>query len=442
MSFDLIIKKAHIILSDSQKEGDVAIKQGKITLIDTNIDQEANQVIDASGLYLLPGIIDSQVHFREPGLTHKEDIACGSKAAALGGVTTFFEMPNTNPPTSTVEALSEKVEIAKKVSYTNLGFFMGGTGKNLEELENGERTLGCIGTKIFFGSSTGDLLLNDVEKIEQIFRTLKRPIAIHSEDENRLQERLHIKDQADSVLDHEKWRDEDVAFMATEKLISLAKKTNKKIHLLHITSKKEMEFLAENKDICTVEVTPQHLLLHSPECYQKMGTYVQMNPPIRGADHQKALWKGLEEGVVDVIGSDHAPHTKSEKERGYPFSPSGMPGVQTMFPIMLNFVNQKKLTLERMVDLLCKRPAELYGIENKGEIKEGADADLVLVDLKKTHVFSHEDMASKCGWTPFAGMTSIGMPVATIVNGVMVMKDGKLIDHDGQTFGRPVQVGR
>ena len=424
--FDLILKNAMNVSSQTQKKQDVAIKDGKIAKVAELIEDEAKEVIDLTGKYLLPGVIDSQVHFREPGLVHKEDLETGSRAAALGGITTFFEMPNTNPATTTKASIEEKLEIARSKCITNYQFYVGATAENLDDLIEATKVDGCCGIKIFLGSSTGDLLLYEDEKLKDIFKNTTGMIACHSENEVMLRERLPIKEKATSPHEHPVWRDEQTALTSTQKLIGLARECNRKVHVLHITTKEEMEFLAENKDVCTVEVTPQHLTLSAPECYDNLGTYAQMNPPIRSADHTQGLWKGIQNKTVDVIGSDHAPHTREEKDKGYPNSPSGMPGVQTLLPIMLDHVNNGRLDLQHLVKLVCENPADLWDL-NKGYVEVGRDADITIVDLNKTHMISNNEQASKCGWTPFHGRKITGMPIYTIVRGEIVMKNGDLL---------------
>lgn len=433
--WDILVKGATILSSEGKIITDLAIKDGKIDKIASTLEEAASEIIEAQGLLLMPGVIDTQVHLREPGLTHKEDLETGGRSAVLGGVTTFLEMPNTNPPTTTPESIAVKVDLASGRSYANFGFFMGATDSNLESLKRVADVKGCSGIKIFLGSSTGDLLLYDAKILRQIFRETTGMIAIHSEDEERLIERKPIRDAATSPLAHPEWRDMHSALDSTIRVVGLAREEKRSLHILHITTKEEIDFLAQNKDLMTVEVTPQHLTLHSPDCYERLGTLAQMNPPIRTKDHQDGLWKGLTDGTVDVIGSDHAPHTLEEKNRGYPNSPSGMPGLQTTLPLMLNHVSKGKLTLERMFDLLCKRPSELYNLHSKGDIKEGLDADLVLVDLKREHVLKNAEMATKCGWSPFDGMKVTGMPIKTIVGGKIVMSEGKII---GTPNGQPI----
>jgi dihydroorotase len=435
LSFDLLIKNAQIVSSAGTVKADVGVKGGKIKLVGDAADVSAKETIEAAGLLLFPGIIDTQVHFREPGPTHKETIETGSMAAALGGVTTFFEMPNTNPSTTSEETINQKIEIAKKNSYVNFGFFMGATGNNTEELLKIPHLPGCPGIKIFLGSSTGDLLLHEPEKLKEIFSKSKSVIALHSEDELMLVARSNIRDQAKSVHDHEKWRNWETAFSSSSKVIELAKQCKRKVHLLHITTKQEVELIENNKSFCTAEVTPQHLTLFAPDCYDGLGTYAQMNPPIRDIEHQEALWEGLRRNVFYVIGSDHAPHTREEKDKGYPHSPSGMPGVQTLLPIMLEHAFQGRLTVEKLCELVCENPSKLYHLKTKGHIKEGFDADLTLVDFTKEVTIQNEKMASKCGWTPFHGMKVHGDIKMTIVNGHIVMRDGQLLDKG---HGKPI----
>jgi len=425
-TFDLIVKNGTLTTSQSKQNADIAIKDGKIAKIG-DISEDATKVIDASGLNILPGLIDTQVHFREPGLTHKEDLKSGSRAAALGGICTFFEMPNTKPATTSVDSVKEKIELARQKSYTNFGFYIGGSEKNLEEILKSEDLEGCCGLKIFLGSSTGDLLLYKREILLDIFKKVKMPIAVHSESEPRLVERMPIRDNATSVHAHYEWRDAISALESTKMIIDVAKEAGRKVHVLHITTKEEMEFLAQNKEHCTVEVTPQHLTLFAPDIYDKIGTFAQMNPPIRTADHKDGLWTGLNNGTVDVLGSDHAPHSIEEKEKGYPHSPSGMPGVQTIFPVMLKHMNEGKITLEKIIELLSETPAKLYSL-NKGRLEVGADADLTLLNLNEAWTIQNEDQASKCGWTPFAGMEIKGRPVGTVVMGQVAMLNGEVFE--------------
>ncbi len=437
--FDLIIRNGTIVSSSGLELLDIGIKNGKITHLEKSIKEKSKEEVNALGHHILPGVIDSQVHFREPGLTHKEDIHTGSKAAILGGVTTFLEMPNTSPPCTSAEHIQTKVNIGKETSFSDFGFFMGATGENLDDLLNADNTEGCCGVKIFLGSSTGSLLLYDKDKLKKIFSTLKCPIAVHSESEEMLNDRISIRDDAVNVHAHYKWRSAETAFESTKMIIEIAKETKRKVHILHVTTKDEIEFLKNNKEHCTVEITPQHLTLFAPDSYNELGTFAQMNPPIREKFHQDGLWQGLINGTADVIGSDHAPHTKEEKSKAYPLSPSGMPGVQTLLPIMLDHCLNGKLSLEKLVELICERPAKLYSLLGKGMIAIGKDADLVILDLEQEYILKDEDMGSKCGWTPFHNKKVKGKILKTYHAGNLIVSDGKII---GTPSGHPIKKGK
>lgn len=427
--FDLVIRNATFLSGGQPTIADIGIYGKKIKKIEKNLQGKSLEEFDASGLQVFPGVIDSQVHFREPGLVHKEDLYTGSLSAALGGVTTFFEMPNTNPATTTVDAIKEKIALAAEKSLVNYGFYIGATGDNLEELIKAQEIEGCCGVKIFLGSSTGSLLLYDRDKLLEIFKNLKCPIAVHSESEVILNQRKSIRDNAKSVHAHYEWRNVDSAVESTKMILSVAKEADRKVHLLHISTRDEMDIIEKNRNHCTVEVTPQHLSLYAPDIYDIIGTFAQMNPPIREKIHQEGLWQALHNGLVDVIGSDHAPHTIEEKNKGYPNSPSGMPGVQTIFQMMLHHHLSGKLSLVKLQELMCETPAKLYGL-NKGQIKEGFDADFTIADLKGDHLITNEEQASKCGWTPYNGMKIKGRIVSTIVMGSIVMLNGKILHEN------------
>jgi dihydroorotase len=412
----------------------VGVKQGKIAKISSS-PLEGIQEINLQGLTLLPGIIDSQVHMREPGMTHKEDLEAGTRAAALGGITSVFEMPNTVPATTTKALLEDKFKRAAGRAWVNHGFFIGGSPENVDELALLEKLPGCPGIKIFMGSSTGSLLVEDDPTLEKIFRQGSRRVILHSEDEMRLRSRKHIAVESKSVLDHPVWRDELTALMSTERLLKLSRLTGRKVHVLHVTTAEEMSLLARNKDIASVEVLPQHLTLSAPECYERLGTLAQQNPPIRGKHHQEALWKAVNNKTVDVIGSDHAPHTLEEKAKEYPGSPSGVPGVQTLLPLMLNHIHEGRLSLERFLEMVCENPRWVFGCQTKGRIEEGLDADFTVVDLKIQKTISNSWIASRCGWTPFDGMEVAGWPQMTIVGGHVVMRDDQIL---GSPLGKPV----
>ena len=435
-TFDLVLKGATIVNHAGESVADLAIGDGRIAALGDIAASSAGRVIDARGLHILPGVIDSQVHFREPGLEHKEDLASGSRAAVLGGVTAVFEMPNTKPATTTAEALTDKVARARNRMHCDFAFFVGATKQNIDELPTLERLEGSAGIKIFAGSSTGDLLVDDEDSLSRILGKISRRASFHSESEMRLQERAGVK-RAGDVSSHSEWRDAEAALASTEMLLRLARQAGKRIHILHVSTAAEMQLLALNKDIATVEVTPQHLTLIAREAYASIGSRAQMNPPLRDKSHQDILWWGLDQGVVDVLGSDHAPHTLEEKEAAYPASPSGMPGVQTLVPVMLDHVNKGRLTLARFVDLTSAGPQRIFGIAGKGRIAVGYDADLTVVDLKLQKTITDDWIASKCGWTPFAGRNVQGWPVGTILRGNIAMWDGEL----GQPSGAPVRFG-
>jgi dihydroorotase len=380
-------------------------------------------------------VIDTQVHFREPGLEWKEDLETGARAAVLGGVTAVFEMPNTQPTTTDADALADKLERARGRMACDHAFYVGGTHENAHLLGELERLPGCCGVKVFMGASTGTLLVPDDAGVSDILRHTHRRATFHSEDEMRLAERRPLAREGDWTS-HEEVRDAASALRSTERLLRIARELGKRIHVLHVTTAEEIELLAQHRDIASVEVTPQHLTLTAPEAYQRLKALAQMNPPIRGAQHQAGLWRGIVQGVADVLGSDHAPHTLEEKARPYPASPSGMPGVQTLVPVMLDHVAKGRLTLERFVDLTSAGAQRIFGIAGKGRMAEGWDGDLTLVDLKARRTLDHADMASRCGWTPFHGMEVQGLPAATIVRGRVVMRDGEIV---APGLGQPVR---
>jgi dihydroorotase len=405
----------------------IGIIGGKIVAIGDRVHEGAQETIDASGLFVLPGVIDSQVHFREPGLTHKEDLETGTRGAVLGGITSVFEMPNTNPSTTTAEAFSEKLQLAKGRTWCDYSFFIGASPENISQLASLEKHPNCCAIKIFMGSSTGSLLIEDDANLRAILATGHRRVALHSEDEARLKERRSIVEGKNDPRLHPIWRDEQTAILATTRLIKIAHDTRRHVHVLHVTTAEEMDILRKAKDIATCEVTPQHLTLVAPDCYEELGTLAQMNPPIRDLRHRDALWKAVNDGTVTVIGSDHAPHTLAEKAKPYPTSPSGMTGVQTLVPIMLDHVNHGRLTLERFVELSCRNNARIYGAIGKGEISVGYDADFTLVDLAHEREITNSWIASRVGWSPYQGKRVKGWPKATIIRGRVVMREDELL---------------
>ncbi|MBT9554400.1 MAG: dihydroorotase [Myxococcales bacterium] len=423
-AFDLLIVGGSVVTPGGILRADVGIRAGRIAAIGSLAEAATEDRLDATGLHVLPGAIDTQVHFREPGLEHKEDIGSGSASAVLGGVTAFMEMPNTKPSTTTAELLAWKVARAKATSWADFAFFVGACPENADITGELERLPGAAGIKVFMGSSTGSLLVDDLGVLEAVLRSGRRRVAVHAEDERRLEARRAL---ACVVADHPVWRDEIAAVTAVEQLLPLARRVGRPVHVLHVTSRGELPLLAAYKDIASFEVTPQHLTFAAPECYERLGTLAQMNPPIRGEEHRAALWWAVNSGLVDVIGSDHAPHSIEEKSQSYPNTPSGMPGVQTLLTVILDHVAAGRLSLERAVDLTAAGPARVYGLARKGRIAVGYDADLALVDLAARRTFTREMAASRCGWSPFEGVTFQGVPVATIVRGRLVMRDGELI---------------
>ncbi len=425
-TFDLVLKGGTVATPGGIGIADVAVKDGKIVGIGSYDATQAGEVFEAHGLHVLPGVIDSQVHFREPGLEWKEDLETGSRCAALGGVTAVFEMPNTDPSTTNPEMMADKLARAKGRMHVDHAFYAGATHDNQKELQEMERMPGCCGVKVFMGASTGQLLVEDDEGVERVLNAISRRAAFHSEDEYRLADRRKLAVQGDWTS-HPVVRDAEAAISSTRRLIRLARKTGKRIHVLHVTTGEEMEMLAANKDVATCEVTPQHLTLVGPEDYVRLKGYAQMNPPIRDAHHRAALWTAVNQGIPDVLGSDHAPHTKEEKARPYPASPSGMPGVQTLVPVMLTHVADGKMSLERFIELTSAGPQRVFGIAGKGRIAQGYDADFTVVDLHAKKTITHEWSASRCGWTPFDGMEAKSWPIATFVRGVLVMMEGALV---------------
>ena len=430
---DLIIKNGSCYIDKDLKNQDIAIKDSKIIKIG-KIDSEAKEIFDAKGLIVLPGCIDTQTHFREPGSTDTEDLHSGSRAAIAGGITSVFEMPNTNPPTSNKLEFKKKLDLAKNRMYCNYAFYFGATPDNATELENLKDLEGCCGIKLFAGSSTGNLLVQHEEDIEKVFKSSSKVVSVHSEDEEILNINQKLIKDGD-VHSHPIWRSEECAISSTRRIVKIAERYKKKAHILHVTTKQEIDFLSQHKGNITFEITPQHLTIYAPNCYDELGTYAQMNPPIRDKSHYDRLWYGVKNNLNDTIGSDHAPHLKKNKDKSYPNSPSGMPGVQTLMPVMLNHVNNGKLSLEQLMNSVCENPAKIFGIKNKGFIKEGFDADFTIIDLNKIIEIKNEKIESKCGWSPFHGYKFKGTPVATIINGEIKMKDGMILgDPTGESI--------
>ena len=433
--FDLVIRGATVVSYDGAGVRDIGIRGGRTAALGDLRTAKAPDILDAGGLYVLPGVIDSQVHFREPGLEQKEDLETGARAAVMGGVTAVFEMPNTKPLTTDAAALADKVRRARNRMYCDFAFYVGGTRENIDELPALERLEASAGIKVFMGASTGDLLVEDEPSLDRIIAKISRRAAFHAEDEARLRARAHLRRPGDASS-HPVWRDEEAAMIATKRLVGLAEKHGKRVHVLHISTVDEIVWLRDHKEWASCEVTPNHLTLTAPECYERLGTFAQMNPPVRDARHQAGIWAGIADGTVDVLGSDHAPHTEEEKHHPYPDSHSGMTGVQTLVPIMLDHVNAGRLSLARFVDLTSAGPQRLFGIRNKGRIAVGYDADLTIVDMNRTETITNAWIQSRSRWTPFDGKQVKGWPVGTFVRGRRVMWQGAI---EGAAAGAPVQ---
>ena len=431
---DLIIKNGQCFVDGGLKNVDVAIIQGKIHKIGQITDQ-AKEIIDAEGQIVLPGCIDTQTHFREPGSTDTEDLHSGSRAAIAGGITSVFEMPNTNPPTSNMRELQRKLDLAKKRMYCNYAFYFGATANNSEDLSSLSGLEGCCGIKLFAGSSTGNLLVAEEDDIDKVFKNSSKVVAVHSEDEAILKVNKKLIKNGD-VHTHPVWRSAECAMSSTRRIVRIAEKYNKKAHVLHISTKEEIDFLSQHKGNITFEITPQHLTLFAPDCYDRLGTYAQMNPPLRDKSHYDRLWFAVKNNLNDTIGSDHAPHLIENKNKEYPNSPSGMPGVQTLMPVMLNHINEGRLSLNQLINFVCENPVKIFGIKNKGFIREGYDADFTIVDMNKTIEIKNKNIESKCGWSPFDGYKFKGTPVFTIIGGEIKMKEGKIL---GDPSGKPMQ---
>lgn len=433
-TFDLILAGGTVHTPGGAGVADIGVRDGRIAAIGVGLG-DAGERIDCAGLDVLPGVIDSQVHFREPGLEEKEDLESGSRSAVLGGVTAVFEMPNTKPNTDSAEAIADKLARAKGRMWCDHAFYVGATAHNAEHLGELEMLPGTAGVKIFMGASTGDLLVAEDEALARVLVNGRRRVAIHAEDEARMQARLDERVAGDPAS-HPVWRDDESALIATRRILALARAAARPIHVLHVTTPAELALIAQHKDIATCEVTPQHLTLTAEDAYPRLGTYAQMNPPIRSAAHREGLWHWLNQGVPDVLGSDHAPHTREEKARAYPASPSGMPGVQTLLPLMLDHVAAGRLTLQRLIELTSAGPQRVFGLVGKGRVAAGYDADFTIVDLKARWTVEEGWLASRCGWSPFAGMTLTGRPVGTVIRGRRVMWEGQLAER---AAGRPVR---
>jgi len=430
---ELVLAGGTVHTPSGAQKIDVAVRAGKI--IGLGSFPEADRRIDCTGLDILPGVIDSQVHFREPGLEHKEDLETGSRAAVLGGVTAVFEMPNTHPNTDSEMRVHDKLERAHHRMWCDHAFYVGATADNAEHLAELERIPGTAGVKIFMGASTGSLLVAEDAALARVLASGTRRVAIHAEDEARMQARADLRVTGDPSS-HPVWRDDESALLATTRILKLARAARRPVHILHITTPAELELIAQHRDVATCEVTPQHLTLAAEDAYPRLGTYAQMNPPIRSAAHVAGLWHWLGQGVPDVLGSDHAPHTIEEKAKPYPASPSGMPGVQTLLPLMLDHVARGHLSIERLIDLTSAGVQRIFGLQCKGRIAVGYDADFSVVDRKGHFTITEDWLASRCGWSPYTGMELRGRVVGTVIRGQAVMWEGELAS---QAHGEPLR---
>ena len=442
---DLLIKNATLVLPGQVVEGDLRVSSGSISNIakggglEPNIDEP---VIDATGLHLLPGIIDPHVHFREPGHIENEDLESGSRAAAAGGVTSFLDMPNNSPNTTNRTTLERKISLASKKSVTHHGFFIGATKNNVLDLQSVEGMDGVCGIKVFMGSSTGDLLVHEQENLEEIFANTGGIIATHAEDEERLQQRKTEFNHRTDIASHAECRDVECAFLATKRAAALAKDHDHRLHIVHLTSGKEADWIQKNKaDLITTEVCTQHLTFDQDDV-ERLGERLLMNPPIRYTEDRDALWRGLRNGAIDCIVTDHAPHSLEAKSAGFPDSPAGMPGVETSLPLMLTHAMNGKCSLTEVVRWMCEGPARVYGIRDKGALIDGHDGDLTLVDLENRRTITDSDTWTKVGWTPYAGMELTGWPMYTIVDGELVHKREVGGSLRGTAVAKPGSSGR
>ncbi len=452
MGHGILIQNASMVTGGRIVEGDLRAINGIIMTIAEGgglVPESNEQVIDAEGLFLLPGAIDPQVHFREPGNPEKEDIGSGSRAAVAGGVTAFLDMPNNNPVATSLASMQSKIDLAAKNAVNHYGFFIGATSNNLSDLQDAcgtpdapKHTEGVCGIKVFMGSSTGDLLVHQQEHLDNIFANTGGIIAVHAEDEDRLNQRWPEFQHRTDVAAHAEWRDTETALIATKRASELSKIHKHKLHILHLSSAEEANWLANNKDdLITTETLPQYLTFDENDV-SKIGVRLQMNPPIRYAEDKDTLWRRLKDGTIDCIATDHAPHTLESKILGFPKAPSGMPGVETSLPMMLTHAANNVCTIVDVARWMCEGPAKIYGMKGKGKIQIGYDADLVIVDMENWKVFRDSDSWTRVGWTPLDGMSLTGWPIYTIVDGKVVHSRTKNSGLRGNKVALPGSSGR
>ncbi len=437
--YDLLVRGGTCVLPWGLAQAEIGVADGRIATLAARPEDTAHSVFSAAGLHVLPGLIDPHVHLRDPGDAAVESIPTGTRAAVLGGFSSVFDMPNTTPPVTDAAMLAWKQEYAAHNSFCDFGIYIGATRANTGELAALERGQGVCGIKLFAGSSTGELMIEDDPGIEAVMRAGTRRIAFHSEDEYRLQARRAMFRSGDPYAKHMEWRDPECAYLGTRRIVALARKTGRLAHIVHVSTAEEFAFLAECRDVATSEVLVNHLTQIGPDCYERLGAYAVMNPPIRDARHFEAAWTAVRDGLVDTIGSDHAPHSRAAKARPWPETAAGLTGVQTAVPIMLDHVNAGRLDLARMADLMSAGPARVYGAVAKGRLAAGFDADFCIVDLAARRTIENARMATPAGWTPFDGMRVTGWPVATIVRGRVVMQDGEITSPP---YGRLVRFAQ
>ena len=434
--YELLIRGGTLVLPWGEAEGALGISGGRVAAVGAAAGATADQVIEAAGLHVLPGLIDPHVHLRDPGDPAVETIPTGTKAAVLGGLAAVFDMPNTSPSITSQERVAWKQGYVEGAAWCDMGIYVGAALSNIPELAALELERGVCGVKVFAGSSTGDLLVADDASLEAVMRSGRRRISYHSEDEPRLQSRKGLFKLGDAFAAHAEWRDVECAFLGTRRLMALARKTGRPAHILHVSTAEELAYLPAFRDVATVELLVNHLTQWAPDVYEQLGGMGVMNPPIRDKRHYEAAWAAVRDGTADTIGSDHAPHSRAAKERAWPETAAGLTGVQTLVPIMLDHVNAGRLSLGRMVDLMCAGPARVYGAVGKGRLAMGYDGDVTLVDLKARRTIEERWIVTPCGWTPFAGMAVSGWPVATVVRGVVAMRDDEVL---GAPSGRLVR---
>lgn len=434
--YDMLVRGGTCVLPWGEERTDVGVRDGRIAALGAGADATADEVFDARGLHVLPGLMDPHVHLRDPGDPAVESIPTGTKAAVLGGLTAVFDMPNTAPSITDAERLAWKQGYVEGAAWCDMGLYVGATRANTPDLAELEWGRGVCAVKVFAGSSTGDLMIEDDEGLERVMRSGRRRVCYHSEDEYRLRERRPLFHRGQPYATHMEWRDEECAFLGTRRLMALARRTGRPAHILHVSTAEELEYLRDFRDVASVEVLVNHLTQAAPDAYDRLGGFAVMNPPIRGRRHLDAAWAAVRDGRVDTVGSDHAPHPRAAKERPWPDCPAGLTGVQTLVPVMLDHVAAGRLSLTRLVDLMSAGPARVYGAVGKGRLAVGFDADLTIVDLGHRRTIEESWIASPCGWTPFAGLRVTGWPVATVLRGAAVMRDDEVL---GAPRGRLVR---